>query len=57
MTAKYRVISDRIAGHDLGDTVTDTQLGDANVDALVASQHLEKIKATVKKAAGRKGGA
>ena len=37
----YTVQSDRLAGHDKGDTVTDADLPGANVAVLVAAGHLK----------------
>jgi len=37
---KYTVTSHRLAGHELGDTVTDDDLKGANVPALIAGGHL-----------------
>jgi len=36
----YKVLSDRLAGHEKGSTVTVKQLPGANIDALVAAGHL-----------------
>jgi hypothetical protein len=36
----YTVTSDRVAGHNAGDTVTDDDLAGANVPALIAAGHL-----------------
>lgn len=44
----YTVASERLAGHDLGDTVTDEDLPGANVPALIAAGHLTVNELTKK---------
>ena len=46
--AKYTVTSDRLSGHQLGDTVTDEQLAGLNIDALIEAGHLTKTTNTKK---------
>ena len=42
--ASYKVTSDRIAGKKLGETVTDSDLVDVNIAALVDGGHLEAVR-------------
>jgi hypothetical protein len=41
MSNKYTVLSDNLAGHTQGDTVTDKSLAGANIEALVEGGHLK----------------
>jgi hypothetical protein len=45
--ASYKVISDKIAGKKIGDTITDEELAGMNIDALLGV-HLEQPKNTKK---------
>jgi len=45
--SKYEVISDNLAGHDKGDTVTAKQLSDVNIEALIGV-HLKETNPTKK---------
>ncbi len=42
--ATYKVTSDRFAGKKRGETVSDSDLADANVEALLASGHIEPAR-------------
>jgi hypothetical protein len=42
--ASYKVTSDRIAGKKLGEMVTDSDLVDVNIAALVDGGHLEAVR-------------
>jgi hypothetical protein len=44
--AVYRIVGHRsVAGHQPGDTVSDTELAGSNVPALIAAGHLAPAKA------------
>ena len=45
--SKYEVISDNLAGHDKGDTVTQKQLSGVNIEALIGV-HLKETNPTKK---------
>jgi len=47
--SSYRVTSDRLVGHDRGDTVADKDLDGMNVEALIAAGHLAPKKTTESK--------
>ena len=38
----YRVTSDNLEGHKLGDTVTEADLAGANIEALIEGGHITK---------------
>lgn len=38
--ASYKVISNRVVGKKAGESITDEELGDANVEALIEAGHL-----------------
>lgn len=38
----YKVITDRLAGHEPGDTITEADLEGANIDALIEAGHISK---------------
>ena len=41
MSNKYTVLSDNLAGHEQGDTVTEKSLAGANIEALIPGGHLK----------------
>ena len=41
MSNKYTVLSDNLAGHEQGDTVTEKSLAGANIEALILGGHLK----------------
>lgn len=46
----YKVIGDLpVAGKGQGETLTDADLADANVEALIEAGHLQAMKSTLKK--------
>ena len=45
--SKYEVISDNLAGHEKGDTVTQKQLSGVNIEALIGV-HLKETNPTKK---------
>ena len=48
-TKNYEVISENLANHKKGDTVTAKQLAGANIEALIAGGHLKDPNQTTKK--------
>lgn len=38
--ASYKVVSNRVVGKKAGESITDEELGDANVEALIEAGHL-----------------
>ena len=38
----YKVITNRLAGHEPGDTITEADLEGANIDALIEAGHISK---------------
>ena len=41
MSNKYTVLSDNLAGHEQGATVTENSLAGANIEALILGGHLK----------------
>jgi hypothetical protein len=50
----YTVTSDRFAGRELGDTVSESELEFLNIDALVSAGHLVAVTAASKKLIDKK---
>ena len=46
--SKYEVISDNMANHEKGDTITDKQLEGANIAPLIQGGHLKENNPTKK---------
>ena len=47
--ANYKVMSERLDGHKRGDIVSEADLNGANIEALIAGEHLAVINKPSKK--------
>lgn len=46
--AQYKVLSNRLADFNEGDVIEESSLEGLNIDALIASEHIEVVKSSKK---------